>query len=168
MLFLLKCFSSKAPATLLPTKYQIHPELPNKIFSSAIYELLCSYITGCYGAERALCFTAHRLMTLAVGHSPRLSGRSLCCFCLVHILITSTANHLLPTCAPIRCTSLERAASAGFSCRIFLSFTRLWMEWKRKPPGFKLADHALTLVPHSLTLYTIALSSVDPICARFL
>lgn len=145
MLFLLKCFSSKAPATFLPTKYQIRPELPNEIFSSAIYELLCSYITGCYGAERGLCFTAHRLMTLAVGYFPRLSGRSLFCFCLVHVCVTSTANPLLLICARIHSMSLNRAASAGFSCQIFNFFlweitthTCLWMELKRKPPWFKL------------------------------
>lgn len=132
------CFSlSVFPQRLQQRSFlPIHPELPNKIFSSAIYELLCSYVTGCYGAERGLCFTAHRLMTLAVGYFPRLSGRSLFCFCLVHILITSSVNHLLLICA----------ASAGFSCQIFHFFlweisthTCLWMELKRKPPWFKLA-----------------------------
>lgn len=50
-LFFIKCFSSKAPGKFLPTKYQIRPKLPNKIFSSVISELLCSQVRGGDGAE---------------------------------------------------------------------------------------------------------------------
>lgn len=115
--FSLSVFPQRPQERSSPLNTKSVPSCP--IFSLAIYELLCSYITGCYGADWGLCFTAAQLMTLAVGYFTRLSCRSLFGFCLVPVCNTSTASHLLLIYALIRGMSLKRAASAGFGCRIF-------------------------------------------------